>query len=84
MRRLLLLTLVTLFPLGCADRSPPKEGDKDVQVKESNVKINLPGLNGNQEEKEKSAKKETPSLAVLPFKQPTNSSTPPPIPPPPG
>ena len=68
MRRLLLLTLVTLLPLGCMDRSAPKE-DKDVQVKEANVKINLPNLNGNKEEKEKTAKKETPSLAVLPFKQ---------------
>jgi TolB-like protein len=67
MRRLMILTLVALLPLGCADRSAPKEGDKDVQVKESNVKVTLPNLNGNKEEKP--AKKETPSLAVLPFKQ---------------
>jgi TolB-like protein len=71
MRRLLLLTLVTLLPLGCADRSAPKDGgDKDVQIKEANVKVNLPNLNGNKEVKDKSAKKETPSLAVLPFKPP--------------
>jgi TolB-like protein len=67
MRRLMLLTLVALLPLGCADRSAPKEGDKDVQIKEANVKVNL---NGGRDEKEKSAKKEAPSLAVLPFKQP--------------
>src|SRR5262249_49141184 len=65
MRRLLPLLLVALLPLGCADRTGPKE-DKDVQVKESNVKINLPNLN---DKEEKPAKKEAPSIAVLSFKR---------------
>lgn len=74
--RYLPLAVIVLLPLGCGERAitNAKDSDKDVQVKDGHVKIDL-GLPG-EKEKKGNGKPEMPSLAVLPFKTLGGSSSP--------